>query len=408
MMIAVPSSSYTFLLLITAAVFFFVVVSVDAWVSSSSRRSLMKMDVEAPPVGYTFPSSSSLSSSSTLQLDIPTGLQSRWNNYSSRQRRRNSDPQQKSRRVGITVDKTTPTKPLLDECHLPWSSKTNVQSSSTTGRFVYKSHWDLQMKYLHEHLTNLRVKRDDDSSSNKNNNNVDDLLHMISHDGNDRIYTVALESDEYRDIRMTYLDCDGGATQIFRCACYPRANGKGNKQEDANDDDPLPVLGMGFMQFAGGRRNVAIMDYQPLHHNNDESQSKRPADDIYQSQLNAIRSQYPDFQQSMSDKHFDADEKQLYWTDSPLISKWNDNGENNEWKQLESSHQRVLEAHVQLTKGLVAGRRDTNEDDSVKQLHAEYDRFLSAREPAGHLLTKAFGSDVSDRMVHQVLFPLSR
>ena len=261
------------------------------------------------------------------------------------------------------------------------------------------------MKYFHEHLTNLRVKKDD--SSCKINKNVDDLLHMISHDGNDRIYTVSLESDEYRDIRMTYLDCDGGATQIFRCACYPRANGKSNKQEEANND-PLPVLGMGFMQFAGGRRNVAIMDYQPLHRNNDESKCKRPADDIYQSQLNAIRSQHPDFQQSMSDKHFDADEKQLYWTDLPLISKWNDNGENNEWKQLESSHQRVLEAHVQLTKSLVADRRDTNGDDSVEELHAEYDRFLSAREPAGHLLTKAFGADIANRIVHQVLFPLSR
>jgi len=396
MPVSSSSASYTFLLLVTATVFFFfVVVSVDAWVTSSSspRRSMMRMDVEAPPVGYT--------SSATIKLDFPTGLQSRWSTHNRR------NVPQKYRRVGITVEKTTATtktQPFLDECHLPWSSKTSVEST-TMGRFVYRSHWDRQMKYFHDHLTNLRVKKDDenDNSRSNTNNNVDDLLHVISHDGNDRIYTVALESDEYRDIRMTYLDCDGGATQIFRCACYPRANG--NKQEV---NDPLPVLGMGFMQFAGGRRNVAIMDYQPLNHN-DQSSFKRPADEMYQSQLTKIRSQYPDFQQSMSDKHFDADEKQLYWTDSPLISKWNDDGENNEWKQLESSHQRVLEAHVQLTKRLVANRRDANGDDgSVKELHAEYDRFLSAREPAGHLLTKAFGADVADRMVHKVLFPLSR
>jgi Ferredoxin-dependent bilin reductase len=337
----------------------------------------------------------------------PSSLAKRWN----QNQQATTTTRTSTRRVVIKKKQhendlsmsSSPSMPMLDTCHLPWT---------TTGA-VYQSHWDWQMRYFHDQLTNLRVKNQDQDQPN-----VDDLLHMISDDGKDRIYTVALESDEYRDIRMTYLHCDDGATQIFRCACYPRSNGSFSSS-NSDSEDPLPVLGMGFMRFAGGRRNVAIMDYQPLNNNDDKGHS-RPADKLYQSQLNKIRSQYPDFQQSMSDKHFNADEKQLYWTESPLIAKWNvvdtnddshnGGGGNDEWEQLTSSHQRVVAAHVQTTKRLVAEKQDQHhrDDVAVKDLHAEYDTFLSAREPAGHLLTRAFGPDVADRIVHQVLFPLSR
>ena len=119
-----------------------------------------------------------------------------------------------------------------------------------------------------------------------------------------RIFTVSLQSDEYRDIRMTYLHC-GDNAQIFRCTCYPR-----------ND---MPILGMGMMQFAGGVRNVAIVDFQPLLDDDEDTNGQQA---LYTSTLEAIRaSAHSSLQQPMSDRHFDPTQRK-YFTANPIIGKW--------------------------------------------------------------------------------------
>lgn len=323
----------------------------------------------------------------------------------------------------------------LDTTSLPWVAS----SGDNKDKFVYLSHWQWQMRYFQDHLTNLRVVTAITNFTNNNNDEGDGLLTRVSLDGKDRIHTVSLQSDEYRDIRMTYLHCDDGATQIFRCACYPRRSSSSSSSSSnggGSERDALPVLGIGLMHFAGGRRNVAIMDYQPIGKSSSSSSNNeeelhsgptfRPVDATYQAQLDVIRQQHDDFQQDMSDRHFDANGKQMYWSEKPLIAKWGVNVDAKEalqndatWQQLETAHQRVVAAHVRTTQQLVGAaktpqdRKDAiqsqlDDDQDLLRLHSDYDTFLSAREPAGHLLTKAFGPDVAKRMVRQVLYPLSR
>jgi Ferredoxin-dependent bilin reductase len=323
------------------------------------QKSVVTMDSEGPTV-----------------LPVPSFLHDKWQRYRCEQ--------QRSRSNGSFTSTVT-----SSVGQIPWIKDTKEDSSKDA---VFLSHWNWQLEYFQKHLTNLRVNvagtGDDDLMYVENSSSSSSKGGKTS--PKQRIYTVSLESDEYRDIRMTYLHCDDQA-QIFRCTCYPR-----------ND---MPILGMGLMQL-GQHRNVAIIDFQPLleEDDNDESLSEQCK---YTSRLEEIRSSYKSMQQPMSDRHFDPNE-QRYFTANPIIGKWIKDEEcaTQCWRDLQQVHQDCVQAHVELTQTSRAKAELSHHQ--VEQMHSDYDTFVASKEPASHLLGSAFGKDVALRLVHQVIFPLSQ
>merc|ERR1712153_280836 len=74
---------------------------------------------------------------------------------------------------------------------------------------------------------------------------------------------------------------------------------------------------MGMMKF-GNKKNMAVLDYQPLPTSSDDIR------DRFESELKRIRTEYPTMTQPMSNKHFDSYEERKYFTEIPLITKWDD------------------------------------------------------------------------------------
>merc|ERR1712224_68388 len=164
-------------------------------------------------------------------------------------------------------------------------------------------------------------------------------------------YTVAMESDEYHEIRMTYLSFPGA--EFFRCASYPRSSPE------------IPVMGMTLMQFGGGvcGKNMAVMDYQPI-------QPTSNTQALYEYELQRIRKQIPCVNEAISHTHFDTPEERTYFTDVPLKCGWsnNDNSSDDESiksaaedeghspefyrKELDRAHRDFVQSHVELTQKL--------------------------------------------------------
>ncbi|KAL3914873.1 MAG: hypothetical protein SGILL_005909 [Bacillariaceae sp.] len=186
----------------------------------------------------------------------------------------------------------------------------------------------------------------------------------------------------------------------------------------------MPILGMGMMQFAGGLRNVAIIDFQPLLSDDGDDQDNEASQrrqGLYTSTLEQIRSKAdPALQQPMSNRHFDPNDN-MYFTANPIIGKWSNSKSDDDAteaaastaakrleRELRTTHQDCVRAHVELTQATTTRFDDCAiSDRAVRQLHSDYDTFVAAKEPASQLLSGAFGKDVAQRLVHQVIFPLS-
>jgi len=383
--------------------------------TTTATKRAIRMDTEGPPSG------------STAIPQIPVSLKGKWDRHVHASV--GTATANRRRRPGNQKSPTTSVPPLTSQCRLPWLQE-DTPAQRLNGddcRNIFFSHWNWQLEYFQKHLTNVQVNtcHDDDESSLSNllyvkTTKPSHSNHDISDDAPEQqqqqqIYTISLQSDEYRDIRMTYLHF-GKHAQIFRCTCYPRSD--------------MPILGMGMMQFAGGQRNVAILDFQPLlssHGENEEvddgiNNESMERQSEYISKLLEIRSSYPSFQQPMSNRHFDPNE-QRYFTANPFIGKWSETARNDQddginntdrkdgtllWQELQTIHQECVQTHVEMTQ---ATRQDCQHNEEQHQrilrLHSEYDTFVAAKEPASQLLGSAFGKDVAHQLVHQVIFPLS-
>jgi len=312
-------------------------------------------------------------------------------------------------------------------------------SSSSSNNNVYLSHWNWQLSYFQEHLTNLRVNEnsnsnnnndnDDESNSNSNSNNSFNNLYNLDDGKEQRVYTISLQSDEYRDIRMTYMHFPGA--QIFRCLSYPR---NGN----------LPIMGMGLMKFgigSGGKsksksKNMAVMDYQPLppppnsnnnnNNNNDDQQQQlqlqlqqqhhSAVNDLYTSELLRLRAEIPSMTQPMTHQHFDSDDERKYFTESPLLGRWSDGDDDaseQHRRDLQRAQRDYVQTHIELTQRFsgnnnIDNDNDEDEDNSILlKLHSDFDTHVSEKEPAGKFLCSAFGPEIGNKLVHTVIFPLS-
>lgn len=257
---------------------------------------------------------------------------------------------------------------------------------------AFLEHWNWQFEFLQEHLTNLRVKSLEDVDPT-----VQDLYYATSSCESDekptqRVYTISLESDEYRDIRMTYIHCSG--MQTFRCLSYPR-----------NGD--LPVQGM-FVMKMGGCKNLSIMDYQPLPAR--DAQTKE-INERYIDELLALREQIPTMSQPMTHRHFDSDEERKYFSELPLLGRCNELEATREEKEdffanLWKAQKQYVSTYIDLTKSFGTSG-DSSNADYVLERHSDFDAHVSEKEPAGPFLKNVFGPEVGSKIHHSVIFPLS-
>lgn len=147
---------------------------------------------------------------------------------------------------------------------------------------VYMPFWEWQTEYFAETpLSNFKIERIQGES----------LEYLVSKDQTHRMVTLTASSDEYRYIRMTYMD-GGHKSQIFTSVCYPRS---------AN----LPILACDLLQFAGGKRHLASIDLQPMNNNN-KKKDKRSHGIKYEDLLEPIRNASPSLQDQMTDRFFDS------------------------------------------------------------------------------------------------------
>jgi len=282
---------------------------------------------------------------------------------------------------------------------LPWMEEGGPDAEEENNIFL--DHWNWQFSFFENNLTNLRVRRDVEHGEDET---IHDLYYATKDAGSrnsnsekhQRCYTISLESDEYRDIRMTYIHCP--AMQTFRCLSYPR-----------NGD--LPIMGMGIMKM-GGVRNLAILDYQPLPAVDESEESK--INDAYTNELLKLHQEFPSMGQSMTTRHFDSNDKRKYFTEFPLLGRSNDldltDGERADYQRdLRTAQTGYVAKHAELTK--VYGRSTEPaklRSEYALRRHSDFDTHIAETEPAGPFLTGVFGAEKGGRLVHNVIFPLSK
>jgi len=306
---------------------------------------------------------------------------------------------------------------------LPWMQEDDCLDADASQN-VFVDLWDWQFAFFEEHLTNLRVR--DVTVQHQGDASIHDLYYATKQSSKpskneepnqqqQRVYTISLESDEYRDIRMTYMHCPG--MQTFRCLSYP------------NNGD-LPIMGMGIMKM-GGSKHLAILDYQPLPASTikttettatpTQQQQQERINDLYTNELLKLRKENPSMGQAMTRKvHFDSKTEQVkYFTESPMLGRCNELEATPQEVQtykdnLSAAQKKYVAKHIELTQ--MFGKKKNNSNNSndannlsyVLERHSEFDTHVSEKEPAGPFLCGVFGPEIGGKLVHNVIFPLSQ
>lgn len=258
---------------------------------------------------------------------------------------------------------------------MPWKSSIDPHYTYDEGLF-FMPFWEWQIGFMTDHLSNLRLIPTVDQTKQRN-----DLTYVENSNKKKRMITLCFESDEYRLIRMTYLDA-GLATQVFTSLFYPKAN--------------IPVLGIDFLQFNNQTRHLTVVDMQPIH------PTENDHDIQYVSILEPIRNRYPSLQNRMSKKFYDENQ---FFSSQMLLGR-GEAGPAYIWEELFPAYQSYVETHLSLVKNTLQESVKT-EYSEVLRRHKAYDDYSSVRDPAHGLLKALFGKDYADSFVYDVLFPLS-
>jgi len=277
---------------------------------------------------------------------------------------------------------TAKTESLSRAKQLPWMHDDDAPVTA------FLDHWNWQLDFLNENLTNLRVqeKKHPDAEIRDLYYSTKDAEHCDK--DTQRVYTISLESDEYRDIRMTYMHCTGMET--FRCLSYPR-----------NGD--LPVQGMFIMKMGGGR-HLSIMDYQPLPANDSLQED---INETYTNALLGLRAEIPTMSQPMTHRHFDSEEERKYFSELPLLGRCTEETEADFFQNLWKAQKRYMSTHVTLTKNFGHSGASSSKE-YVLERHSEFDTHVSTKEPAGPFLRSVFGPEMGGKIHQKVVFPLSK
>lgn len=257
---------------------------------------------------------------------------------------------------------------------MPW--KSSVDPDYTHNELFFMPFWEWQIAFMKQNLSNLRLLPTIDRTNEKR-----DLTFVENIKKKKRMITLCFESDEYRLIRLTYLDA-GTATQVFTSLFYPRTN--------------LPVLGIDFLQFNNQTRHLTVVDMQPIH------LSETDHDLEYSHLLEPIRNDYPNLQNTMSKRFYDENQ---FFSTQMLLGR-GENGPGYVWEELFPAYKSYLAIHVSLVKETLQ-RADRTDFSEVLRRHKAYDDYSSVRDPAHGLLKAIFGKNYADAFVYDILFPLS-
>jgi len=306
------------------------------------------------------------------------------------------------------VSSSSSSSPVID-CTLPWVKDNDLnmkhQNDNDNEDVVhYLEHWNWQVAYFQQHLTNFRLS--ETPADEEEDDELQDLMSIHHPEKQQRVYTVSYTSDEYRDIRMTYMSFPG--SQVFRCLCYPNPTPPTQRRSGC-----VPILGMGMMKF-GNKNNMAVLDYQPLPTTSPAVRTQ------FETELRRIRNTYPTMTHPMSQNHFEAGEERQYFTDIPLMTKWEDHPEDAQYRtELRQAQQDYVQSHIRLTQQQQQQQQQPLEsqqthpkhaatEEDILQVHADFDTYVSQKEPAGRVLMGALGKELGHALTHRVIFPLSR
>lgn len=256
---------------------------------------------------------------------------------------------------------------------MPWTESIRDDGSP----LLYMPYWKFQIDFMKDHLTNLQMIPTGDHS------------YKESSDGKARIFNMCFQSDEYRKIRMTYYDV-GHDCQVFNSLWYP----------DTSHGD-LPVLGIDLLSFNGRKRNLAVVDFQPvreqmqMHSDGGDESSK------FEKRLSFIRRKYQSLQGKMSKRFYDETQ---FFSRQMLFAKYDQDGIFNVCKDLFPAYQEYVREHLRMVQN---SRESTADESNVLERQRAYDNYSAERDPATAMFNKMFGEEWADDFVYNFLFSLS-
>ena len=182
---------------------------------------------------------------------------------------------------------------------------------------------------------------------------------------------------QLRKIRYTYIDA-GESAQVFNSVIYP-----------AHHYD-LPILGIDFLSFGNQKKNLVVMDFQPLFR--DEDYQKK-----YIEPMRSLRDKYDDLAQNLGMKFYDANQ---YFSKYLLFAK----------TEPDTVEERVFPAYIDyinlywqlLDKAVPLSNPE--EIQRIVKAQKDYDQYSAERDPAHGLFSSYFGAEWAERFLYEFLF----
>ena len=253
---------------------------------------------------------------------------------------------------------------------MPWT-----ESVVPTQELTFMPFWIHQMDFMKSHLKNLRCS----TAANK----AGTRQFSLSEGENVRVANLCFTSSHFRKIRMTYYD-SGPQVQVFNSLWYPAA------------EYNLPVLGIDLLQFQGGKKHLAVMDFQPIH----ESQEDHVVPNYEELFLKPIRDQYPLLQGKMSPRFYDENQ---FFSKAMLFARFQDPSIVKQ--DVMPAFEQCLDAYLTLVHNANPSLEQTHQ---VLERQRAYDVYSAHRDPALHMFKSKFGETWADEFVHEFLFDMSR
>ena len=185
----------------------------------------------------------------------------------------------------------------------------------------------------------------------------------------------------FRRWRVTRLDA-GDSLQVLNSVAYP----------DYTYDHPL--MGVDLLWFGAKQKLVAVLDFQPLVQDKDYLER-------YFDGLKSLNAQFPDLNGEETMRSFDPNQ---YFSSWLLFCR---GGAEQATSSLPPAFSAFLKTYWDLHDEAVKTPSSINPIE-VEKLQKNYDIYSAERDPAHGLFTSHFGSEWSDRFLHEFLFPASQ
>jgi 15,16-dihydrobiliverdin:ferredoxin oxidoreductase len=268
---------------------------------------------------------------------------------------------------------------------MPWT-----ESIVPSQELTFMSFWDHQIDVMKSQLTNLQPLPVTNKASTR------DFSLAECENSKVRVGNLSFSSSQFRKIRMTYYDA-GPQAQVFNSLWYP------------SPEYNLPVLGIDLIQFHGGKKHLAVMDFQPIQDSEEEGENHACK---YEYLLAPIRDQYPSLHGKMSARFYDETQ---FFSSTMLFARFDNKSDCNNDKSASAilskevwpAFQQYLDTYLSLVHG--TNPSDQNrEAEQVLERQRAYDIYSADRDPALHMFKAKFGDSWADEYVHEFLFDLSR